>query len=203
MTLRRRAAVRLWWTAVLAVVLGVLLAAAPAALAAGTGGIELTPIPGLVDGRQVTAFHVDVPTSGQRTVPFALRNVAKGPRTARLYAASADSDGHGSFVIGGAGSARTIRLPERTVRLNRGEIRAGSFIVLPDKHAHGTRYAAVVLEVQQGAIVQRAATLVYLQAGKGLSLPRVLVAVAGVFLAGIALALLFVVLRQRRRPSAA
>ncbi len=61
-----------------AVVAFLLLLAVPAG-AAGTGGVEVTPLPGIVDGKQVTAFHVRMPRSGTSEVPFALRNLTGEP----------------------------------------------------------------------------------------------------------------------------
>ena len=66
----------------------VLTWAAPAS-AAGTGGIEVSPYPGIVDGHQVTAFHVKVPSRGRATVKYSIRNTTNHAVKGRLYGASA------------------------------------------------------------------------------------------------------------------
>jgi hypothetical protein len=143
------------------------------AQAAGTGGIELSPYPGVVDGRQVTAFHVAVPTRGTTHVRYSLRNTKGTAVQGRLYAASATPDGHGGWAIGGAGSARFVRFPDRAVTLKPHETRLASFRVSGD--VSGKRYEALVVEVRQGSVVTRAATLVYLTRGRVVPLPVLLV----------------------------
>ncbi len=177
-------------------VLVVLAGASPAA-AAGTGGIEVTPLPGVVDGKQVTSFRVELPSDGTDGVEFALRNITDAPKSARLYTARARPDGKGSFTIGDAGSSPYVRLDDRTVQLAPQEVRAERFTVAaPDERPTQQVYAAVVVEVQQGAIVQRAATLVYISPGRGVSLPLLLVlgAAALILLGGLS-----VLLAARRR----
>lgn len=179
--------------ALLLTLLTVGLLALPAQ-AAGTGGIELSPYPGVVDGRQVTAFHVAVPTRGTTHPRYSLRNTRGVAVQGRLYAASATPDGHGGWSIGGAGSARFVRFSDRTVTLKPHETRLASFAVSGD--VSGKRYEALVVEVRQGSVVTRAATLVYLTRGRVVPLPVLLVGVAVLALLLVGGAL--VVVRRRR-----
>lgn len=168
---------------------------APSAQAAGTGGIEVDPYPGVVNGHQVTAFHVKVPTRGNATVRYSLRNTTAAKVSGRLYAASAVSDGHGGWTVGEAGSSTYLRFTDRTVNLSPHEVRLASFTA--HGSVHGKKYAAIVVEVKKGAVVSRAATLVYLTRGRVVPLPVLLVGVAVLLLlvAGGAIAL------ARRRPA--
>jgi hypothetical protein len=181
-----------------ALVTTLLLLAPGRAGAAGTGGIEVSPYPGLVNGKQVTAFHTKVPSSGAATVRYSLRNTTTGTRSARLYAASATRDGTG-WAIGDPGSSPYITFPERTVTLKAGEVRLETFTV------HGkvdsTRHGAIVVQVSTGSITQRAATLVYLEKGRTVPLPLLVVLVAGalVALAGAG----FLLVRRRARSTTA
>jgi hypothetical protein len=190
-------AVRLARAAVV-VVLALLLPtglAAPA-WAAGTGGIDLSPYPAIVDGRQITAFHTDVPSRGSVSVRYSLHNVTKQPRTVRVYAASATRNG-GSFSVGTAGSSPYLTFPTRTVTLAGGETQLGTFTV--HGPVHGTTYGALVVEVTTGSITQRAATLVYLKKGRTVPVPLLLtlLAVLALALAGGAVSVV-----ARRRAAA-
>jgi hypothetical protein len=189
-------AVRLARTAVVAF-LASLLALAPSAgvLAAGTGGIEISPYPGVKDGKQVTAFHVTVPRKGSGSVRYSLRNTTSSPKTARLYAASATKSGT-AWTIGDPGTSPYLDFPTRTVTLKGDATQLASFRV------HGKvdnkAYGALVVEVTNGSVTQRAATLVYLEPGPVLPLPVliVLVAVALLLVAGGAVLLA----RRRQTP---
>ncbi len=178
----------------------VLLLPVPAT-AAGTGGIEVSPYPGAVNGRQVTAFHVTVPSRGAATVRYSLRNTTTHPASGRLYAASATSDGNGGYTIGEAGSSPYLSFRTRDVTLAGGELTLDTFTVHPGLHGRpaAKTYGAIVVEVRNGSVVQRAATLVYLEPGPVVPLPLlvVLVAVAVLALAGLGFLL---VVRRRRRP---
>ncbi len=169
-----------------------LLSTSPAE-AAGTGGIEVSPYPGVVGGHQVTAFHVSVPSRGAVTVRYSLRNTTGAPVSGRLYAASASSDGHGGWAVGAAGSADSVELADQQVQLQPQETRLASF----DVHGEVGEHAALVIEVQQGSVVTRAATLVYLERGRLVPLPVLVVGLAVLLLvvggAGVAWA--------RRRPA--
>ena len=57
--------------------------------------------------------------------------------------------------------------------------------------------AAVVVEVRNGVVVQRANTLIYLQAGRRIPLPLLLVVLAVVLIGGVGTAV--AVLGRRRR----
>jgi hypothetical protein len=163
--------------------------------AAGTGGVELSPYPGVVDGKQITAFHVRLPRSGGRTsVRYALRNTTTSPKSARLYAARAQRTKDG-WTVGDAGSSPYLDFPDRTVTLRPSEVVIATF------KAHGRIdhevFGALVVEVTNGSVKQRAATLVYLKPGRRVPLPVLLVGAAVLLLlvaaGGVALA--------RRRPA--
>jgi len=168
------------------------MSAAPAS-AAGTGGIEVSPYPGVVDGRQVTAFHVKVPTDGAATVRYSMRNTTNRSVTGRFYAASATRDGRGGWIIGGPGSTSQVALADQQVSLTPKETRLASFEVTGSPGEH----AAVVVEVKQGAVVTRAATLVYLEEGRRVPLPLLVVAAAVLLLLLVGGGVLLV----RRRPA--
>jgi hypothetical protein len=144
------------------------IAVAPAATAAGTGGIELTPVP-VVDGHRhrVTAFHVG---PGGRA-EFALRNLTDQPVTIRMYAASATRSPSGAWSIGSSGSASWIHLKAESVVVPGHAVLTRTFTVARQGLAKGVTFGAVVLEQSHGTVVERAATLVYLTAAKS-SLPE-------------------------------
>lgn len=186
------------WLVRPAVVLLLLVVLTAPARAAGTGGIEVSPYPGAVNGRQITAFHTRV-SHGDVSVKYSLRNTTASPARGRLYAASAVPDGKGGYTIGGAGSSPYVSLKLQEVSLDGGEVRIASF------RAHGKvstpTYAAIVVEVRNGSIVQRAATLVYLEAGPVLPLPLLIVVTAIAVLALAALGFLVVLRRRTKRPA--
>lgn len=171
--------------------------------AAGTGGIEVTPLPAVVDGKQVTAFHVELPGAGPDDVEFLLRNVADGQRAATVYAARATRSADGSFDVGDAGSSPYVSYAKRSVTLGKGEQRPQSFRVERPKGKQPSQqvFAAIVVEVGDGSVIQRAATLVYLDPGRQLPvpLPLLLVAVAGALLALAGAGVALVTRRRRRR----
>jgi hypothetical protein len=187
--------------AVAAAVVLALLWAPAAAYAAGTGGIEVTPVPGVVDGRQVTSFRAELPGNGTTSVTYALRNITDEPRSARIYAAAARPDGQGSFTIGDAGSSPYVSLDDRRVELEPGEVRAEEFEVESpgDDRPNEVQYAAVVVEVEQGAVIQRAATLVYLEPGSATSLPLPLPLVVAAIVLIVAVGVAVAVAARRRR----
>jgi len=143
----------------------------------------------------VTAFHVKVPSEGAATVRYSVRNTTAKPVTGRLYAASADSDGRGGWSIGGPGSTRSVDLSDQQVSLKPQETRLASFQVSGRPGDH----AAVVVEVKQGAVVTRAATLVYLEKDRTVPLPLLAVAAAVLLLLVVGGGVLLV----RRRPAPA
>lgn len=170
-----------------------LLALSSPALAAGTGGLDITPLLPSSDGRAPTAFHTTLPESGTVTVPFALRNLSKGPRTGRVYAADVTKT-NGNYAVGAADTSPWVQLANREVTLKAAQVERLSFRVRRGSHdlpTH-TTYAAIVLEVRTGSVVTRAATLVYLEPKRGLGLPTgptvlavvVLVAAAGAVVLG-------------------
>lgn len=185
---------RLIRRALLLAALATAVAAPSGASAAGTGGIEVTPDPGVVDGHQVTAFHVSVPSRGDTTVSYFLRNTTSHVVSGQLYAASASRDSKGQFTIGGPGSAGDIGLKAQRLDLAPREVRHSSFSVTGP--VHGTTYRAIVVEVQRGTITERAATVVYLNPGRRVPVPVVLAIIAAVLLAVVAGAI--VVVRRRR-----
>jgi hypothetical protein len=176
----------------LALVVALAVPAGPA-LAAGTGGIEVSPYPGISDGRQVTAFHVKVPSRGTTTVKYSIRNTTNHAVKGRLYGASAAPDGSGGWTIGGAGSSTMLDLADQQVSLKPQETRLASFTVSGKAGDH----AAVVVEVKQGAVVSRAATLVYLEKGRTVPLPLLLVGAAVLLLLVVGAGVVLV----RRRPA--
>lgn len=171
------------------------LALAVPASAAGTGGIEISPYPGVVDGHQVTAFHVKVPSRGSTSVRYSVRNTTSSAVQGRVYAASAASDGHGGWTIGDPGSTPYLDLADQQVSLKPHETRLASFDV--QGSLDRTEHAAVVVEVKKGAVLTRAATLVYLSPGRRVPLPLLAVVVAVLLLLVVAAG----VVRQRRRPA--
>jgi hypothetical protein len=173
-----------------------LMSSAPAASAAGTGGVELTPIP-TVDkhGKAVTAFHVHTGTQAR----FALRNLTDHVATVRVYAAAATRSSTGAYSIGGSGSARWVELPAQTVTMAAHAVQYRSMQISTKNIPKGTAYGAVVVEQVRGTVAQRAATLVYLDRGTVSPVRRALLPI------GIAVGLLALViavhglLRMRRR----
>jgi hypothetical protein len=149
----------------------------------------------VVDGRQVTAFHVKVPTRGSKEVTYSLRNTTNHPVRGRLYAATAAPDGQNGWTVGGAGSSRYVELPDQQTTLKPHETRLQTFRV--HGKVEGTEHAAVVVEVKQGAVVTRAATLVYLERGRSVPLPLVIVGIAVLLLLAAGGAVAWV----RRRPA--
>jgi len=90
----------------------------------------------------------------------------------------------GNLQLGTPGSSRFAALADRTVTLEPGEMQTSSFTVRAGKLPDGEVMAAVVLEVRNGSVVQRAATLIYVEKGPRVPLP--------LLLAGLAAALLLV-----------
>ena len=176
---------------------GLLLGGSGPALAAGTGGIEVTPIPAVVDGRLQTTFRADVPAEGTRRVAFALRNITEGQRAARVYAALAQRQQDGTITVGAPGSSRNVVLPEERVELKAEELQQRAFTVTGPLERDAL--AAVVVEVRQGSVVQRAATLVYLSPEGDLPIPLLLGlgAAAVALVTGVGVVL---VSRRRREP---
>lgn len=189
-------------------VLGLLLAALGGsvvgvpAFAAGTGGIEVTPVPSQRDGKAITTFSVDVPHEGAVDVPYLLRNVEDGPRSARVYAARVTRN-DGNFALDDAGSSPYVSMPDREVTLQQGEVLEEFFRVTPgpDGPPDGDAYAAVVVEVRNGSVVQRASTLIYLDAERRVSLPWLLVVLAVLLLVAAAVGWFGLVWWRRRRAT--
>lgn len=188
---------------VLLVVVFLLLAGlALPATGAGTGGIEITPVPSKKDGKAITTFRVDVPKDDPVRVPYTVRNVEDGPRTARVYAARVLRE-DGNFALDEPGSSPYVSMPDREITLAREEVLEETFLVSPgpEGRLREEAYAAVVVEVRNGSVVQRASTLIYLEPGPRVPLP--------LLLAGLAVALLLVPLTAlargnlRRRREAA
>lgn len=179
-----------------AAVVIVLLALATPSWGAGTGGIEISPYPAVVKGKQLTAFRAELSRNGSaRSVTYSLRNTTSSPKTARLYAASASRDGKGGFTIGEAGSSPYISFPAREVTLRGGASEIESFEVRGK--LSGDAFGAVVVEVTNGAVTQRAATIVYLSPTGTLPVPLLLAIGAAVLIAAAGVALWLV----RRRAT--
>lgn len=179
-------------TFLLAVLAAVALTTAAPAGAAGTGDVEL--IPSSPDGEPRTSFQLD---GSQDEIRFELVNLADEPRTARLYSASAVRSPSGAVSVGSDGSAPWLDLPDEEVLLEAEEVR--SFVApleLRELSEGQTQLGAVVLEVTQGSVVVRVATLVTVEPRTGLPLPVWAVVVAA---GAIALVLLGLLLARRRR----
>ena len=192
-----RTAARFVRVAVLVVVL--LVVPVPLALAAGTGGIEVTPVPSKVDGKAVTVFRVEVPRDGSVSVPYLLSNVEDGPRTARVYVARVRKV-DGNFSLDDEGSSPYVSMEDRSVTLEAEEVREEAFRVAPgpDGPPDDEAYAAVVVEVRNGSVVQRANTLIYLTGEPRVPLPLLILIVA-VLLIGVVGAGVAVTVRRRRQ----
>ena len=173
-----------------AVVAGAVLSLGPArAWAAGTGGIELTPLPAFdAGGHLITAFHVSLPAGGVAHEHFELRNLNDVTHTEQLYAAAAATNGHGGYTIGGPGSAGWIGLADQSVTLGPHAAKLFSF----DVHRHGTPvgplvYGAIVQVDITTSVVRRVAVLVYLsEPGPGRVVPIALAVLAALVLLGAA-----------------
>ncbi len=170
----------------------------PRSLAAGTGGIEVTPVPSLRNGKAVTTFTVQLPPSGSRQVPYTLRNIDAVPRTARVFAAKVTlSDGN--YALGPPGSSPYVSSTDRTVTLAPREVKQETFTVAARTPPGEVVYAAIVVEVRNGSVVQNAATLITLRpaARRIVGLPTGVIVAALVVLVLAALGVLLVVLRRR------
>lgn len=185
--------------AVLAVAVVLACLCGGAARAAGTGGIEVTPLPAIVDGEQVTAFHVELPGRGSKEIPFLLRNVENGERTASVYAADVTRAENGAFDVSDAGSSPYVRYEQRTVTLAPGEQRRETFALERPNAASPSEetFGAIVVEVSNGSVVQRAATLVYVNPGTRLPLPLLIVLVALLLIAVTAVTITVYARRSR------
>jgi hypothetical protein len=169
--------VRLTLVAVGAVV--ALAVTAVPAQAAGVGGIEVTPPGG-------TSFRVSVSTDEVQQQTFLLRNVTASPATVRLYGAAATrSEGGDAWSVGGAASADWLDLPAQEVTLAAGESREMSFSV---RGGEQDRTGAVVVEKTASTVVQRAATLVHVEAAAPVPLPLLLIVLAVLVMAAAAAA---------------
>lgn len=173
-----------------------LLALVLPASAAGTGGISVTPIPAVKDGKPVTSFRVDLPRDGTKQVPFTVRNVEDEPRSARLYVAPV-TETDGGFALGQAGASEYVSMPDEVVTLQPGEEREKSFTVTGSDEPDELVHAAVVVEVTNGAVTTQASTLIYLEPSDRVSLPLLLVALAVLLIALAAAAWAHHVRRER------
>lgn len=191
-------------TTLLVTLLAVPLLSTGTALASGTGGVDISPYPGSVNGRQVTAFHVDVPESGPAIVRYSVRNTTDKVATARVFSAAAERTPSGGWSIGTATSAPFLGLRDTVVTLRPHESRITSFKALMPAHAS---YGAVVVEVKSGSIVQQAATIVYLrsavEAAQGAGPAEVIVIIAAILIASAAIGVGFSRVRRRRRAATA
>ncbi|MGZ6827077.1 MAG: hypothetical protein ACXVGH_09815, partial [Mycobacteriales bacterium] len=135
---------------------------------------------------------------GSSAVRYSLRNTTGHVASARLFGTAASRDASGRFTIGAAGSSPYLGFADQQVTLQPHETRLATFSVHPGPHGRpaGKAYAALVVEVRNGSVIQQAATVVYLEPGRTIPLPLlvVLVAVAVLVLAGLA-----VLVTSRRR----
>lgn len=193
---RPPAAGRLALPAALVLALLLLGGGAVPAHAAGTGGIVVTPVPGVRDGKPVTSFRVDLPGDGTAEVPFTIANVETGPRTARVYLAPVRRT-DGSFALGREGDSPYARLEDRRVTLQPGEVLDASFTVDGSEQPDGEALAAVVVEVTNGAVTTQASTLVYLTPARTVPLPLLVVAGAVGLLTAVGVGVLLAARRRR------
>lgn len=166
-----------------------------AAWAAGTGGIELNPVPALTpSGQPVNAFRISLRAGAVSHQQMLLRNVQAADASARVYAASATTSPSGEYNVGGPGTAAWIGFQPLTLTLHPGEQRTVDFTVSrPPKGVSG----ALVVEVTKGAVTERAATLVLVtRVGPDPALPILLVLLAAALVLGSG-ALVF----RHRKPS--
>ena len=175
-----------------------LTAGSTPAHAASVGGVDLRPVPAVVGGEPVTSFRVALPERGERSASFSVRNTTDEQRTARLYAVGAVRKPDGGFSLRDDASP-FVALPEQELELDPGELVVESFSVSTgDRELPATeQYAAVVLEVRNGSVVQRVATVVYLKPDPAVPLPVLLVIAAGVLAVLVGAA----VLLARRRTA--
>lgn len=174
--------------------LAIVVGSAVPAVAAGTGDVELVPAPR--DGEAQTSFRVE---AGDDEIRFDLVNLADEPRTARLYAASADRSSGGGIGVGAVGSAPWLGVPDEEITLAARESRTIAAPLDANAVAEGRQtLGAVVLEAPQGAVTVRVATLVTVESRPALPLPLWAVALAVISLALVAFGLVV----ARRRPPA-
>lgn len=167
--------------AALAVVVG---SAVPAG-AAGTGDVEL--VPASRDGQAQTSFRVQ---AGDDAIRFDLVNLADEPRTARLYAASADRSSGGGVGVGAVGSAPWLGVPDGEITLAARESRTITAPLDAGAVAEGRqKLGAVVLEAPQGAVTVRVATLVTVEPRPAIPLPLWALALAVICLLLVAFGL--------------
>lgn len=165
----------------------------PAGLAgaAGTGDVEL--VPASSSGEPRTSFTVD---SDATSIRFELVNLADAPRTARLYAASADRSAGGGVSVGAEGSAPWLRLPDAVITLGPEEARSFTapldLAALPEGES---LLGAVVMEALQGSVTVRVATLVTVEPHTALPIPLWVVGAVG---GAIVLALVGPLVARRR-----
>src|SRR3954471_11324895 len=127
--------------------------------AAGTGGVELTPV-APTDG---TAFHVVASAGHPGVLAFELRNISGAPAEAHLYPAAVSRTGT-AYSVSSSGTASWIALPDQIVHLDAGESRHFEASVDSAAAPPGqVVYGAVVQEnLGDVAVRRRVATLVYL-----------------------------------------
>ena len=131
------------------------------ALAVGTAGVELTPLPG---GRPATAFHVHLDPGKSSTQTVLLHNGNRAAVTFQLYAAGVTKTKSGDFSVADAGTAPWISLPTQQVTLAAGQDRRVTFTVHRTSAQHGSVvYGAVVMALTNSMVVTRAAAMVYLE----------------------------------------
>jgi len=167
----------------LATAIAMLTIPGQAAWAAGTGGIELNPVPPLTpSGQPVNAFHVSLRSGQVGHQRMLLRNVQAADASARIYAASATASPAGEYGIGGPGSAPWLGLQPFTVTLHARQQQTVDFTV---RRPHAGVAGALVVEVTRGSITERAATLVLVtRRGPDRTRPLLLISVAAVLVVG-------------------
>lgn len=163
--------------AVLAGALGLLVLAAPAALAVGVNGVEIEADLPRTGARDRPTVEV-----GDEPVPVRLRvaNITDEPRTVTIYVvgAAADPGGAPSTLLG-RDDAPWVRFEEREVTLDGGEVTVLVAEVDPARlpgDGVEEHFAAFVVEAPQGEVVNpRAATVFRVVGERSVLVPLLLV----------------------------
>lgn len=161
------------------------------ALAVGTSGVDLTPaLPRNDAGSYVLTLEDREPGDGPELV---LTNLTAEPRSARVYAASADMRDAGGVGVGGPGTVPWLPLDE-SFELGPDEVRTLAVELEPrrgDLVDGEDHFVALVLEVSPSeSLVTQAVTILRVEQGPVTPLPRWPVLLAVVLLVTAVLALL-------------
>lgn len=180
---------------------GILTLGASPAGAGATSGVLLTPVPAFDDeGRRQTTFRLTLAPQGEARAKFTVTNLTAGVQRARVYVASAQQGRGGEYDVGGPASARHLQMPTEELTLAPRETRSVEFRAQAGSLKAGAATTdAVVLEQESGAVVERAASLVYLRVERGVPVvPLALTLFAATCILGVSAGLWKA---RRRRPA--